>query len=421
MLRVDLSQARPGMELAMPVTHPRSPETVLLRAGFTLDGKTIDRLSELRAREIWIKYPGMEFVAEHISPAIVRAGQRLSGAIGSAFEEVLRDGAADLEYTSYRRAIQELMERLVECPRAGVFVMDLASSETPLSRSAGQGCFIALLLGLKLETYLMLSRARLGLVARDVSNLGMGALLRDIGMLARPAPDRWQWRLCCDEVDPTWRDHVTAGYEMVRGEIEPSAAAAVLHHHQHFDGSGFPHRTMVSGKEEPLRGTDIHIFARIIAAADVFERMRFPPAPAAGQPEPAPVPVVRVLNRLLRGPESAWLDPMVMKALVQAAPPFPQGSLVTLSNGLRCAVTACDPRDPCRPEVAVLDRFALEPGKFEHPRERIDLRETEHLHIAEAEGQDVSTDLFFPQTPDEFDVHKAQTALIRRPMDGVAG
>jgi hypothetical protein len=421
MLRVDLSQARPGMELAMPVTHPRSPETVLLRAGFTLDGKTIERLAELRAREIWIKYPGMEFVAEHISPAIVRAGQRLSGAIGAAFEEVLREGSANLEYTSYRRAIQDLMERLVDCPRAGVFVMDLASSETPLSRSAGQGCFIALLLGLKLETYLMLSRSRLGMVARDVSNLGMGALLRDVGMLARQPRDRWQWRLCSDEVDPTWRDHVTVGYEMVRGEVEPSAAAAVLHHHQHFDGSGFPHRTTVSGTEEPLRGTDIHIFARIITAADIFERMRFPPAPAQGQAEPAPVPVVRVLNRLLRGPESAWLDPMVVKALVQAAPPFPLGSVVTLSNGLRCAVTASDPRDPCRPEVAVLDRFALEPGKFESPRERINLRETEHVHIAEAEGQDVSEDLFSPLTPDEFDVHKAQTALIRRPMDGMAG
>jgi HD-GYP domain-containing protein (c-di-GMP phosphodiesterase class II) len=285
----------------------------------------------------------------------------------------------------------------------------------PLSRAAGQGCFLSLLLGLKLETYLMLSRSRLGVVARDVSNLGMGALLRDIGMLHVPPEARWKWRLCSDEVDPAWRDHVTIGYDAVRGTIEPSAAAAVLHHHQHFDGSGFPMRTTISGDDEPLRGTDIHIFARIIAAADTFERMRFPPAQSGAEGQPAPVPVVRVLHQLVRGPESAWLDPLVIKGLVSVAPPFPPGSIVTLSNGLRCAVTSWNPRDPCRPEVAVLDRVALDPARFEEPRERIDLGEAEHLYVVEAEGQHVAGDLFWPQTPDEFDLGKAQSSLLRRP------
>lgn len=419
MLRVELIQAKPGMELAMPVTHPRSPDTVLLRAGFMLDEKTIERLAELRAREIWIKYPGMEFVAEHISPAIVQAGQKLAAAIGSAFDEVVREGAADLEYSPYRRAIQDLMGRLVDSPQAATFVMDLASSEIPLSRSAAQGCFLSLLLGLKLETYLMLSRSRLGMVARDVSNLGMGALLRDIGLLGLPREERWRWRMCDDEVDPTWRDHAAAGYEMVRGAVEPSAAAAVLHHHQHYDGSGFPRRVTMAGSEEPVAGSDIHIFARIIAAADIFDRLRHP-AVRDGEPEPAPTPVVRVLQRMVRGPESAWLDPIVARALVNAVPPFPPGTLVTLDNGLRCAVVGWDPLDPCRPEVAVLDRYALDPARFEEPRERIDLREAEHLRILEAEGQDVADDLFEPVARDEFDVQKAQTALIRMPVDAAS-
>jgi len=421
MLRVELNQARPGMELAMPVVHPRSPDTVLLRAGFVLDGKTIERLDELRAREVWIKYPGMEFVAEHISPAIVQAGQKLTAAIGSAFEGALREGAAELEYTPYRRAIYELMERLVESPSAGVFVVDLASAEMPMSRSAGQGCFLSLLLGLKLETYLMVSRTRLGLVARDVSNLGMGALLRDIGMLRAEPEVRCRWRQCSDEVDPSWRDHVSIGFEMVRGAVEPSAAAAVLHHHQRFDGSGFPKRLTASGEEAPLSGTDIHVFSRIIATADMFERMRFPPARTECEPEPPPAPVVRVLRQLVRGEESAWLDPMVVKALVNVVPPFPPGSLVTLSNGLRCAVSSWDPLDPCRPEVAVLNKFGLDPARFEEPRERIDLREAEHLYIAEAEGQHVAGDLFSPAAPDEFDVYRAQSALLRRPIEAAAG
>lgn len=421
MLRVELAQARPGMELAMPITHPKMPGRVLLRAGFTLDAKTIERLASLRARDVWVRYPGLEFVAEQISPEIVRAGQRLTGAIGEAFGEVLTAGSAVLDYASYRRAIGDLMGRLVDNPKAGTLVVELAGSQVPMSRSAGQGAFLALILGLKLETYLMLSRTRLGMVARDVSNLGMGALLRDIGMTELPPQDRWRWRAACDETDPTWREHVRIGYEKVRGEVEPSAAAAVLHHHQRFDGTGFPMRINAGGEEEPLAGTDIHIFPRIIAAADLFDRMRYPASGAPDAPEPPPAPVVRVLHRLVRGPERGWLDPIVAKALVQAAPPFPSGSLVRLSDGRFGAVESWDPLDPCRPTVAVLPGRAFDPDRLAEPGERVDLREHPGLEVAEAEGYDVRADVFYPETPDEFDVYKAQTDLIRKPVDRLAG
>lgn len=421
MLRVEMAQARPGMEIAMPITHPKSPETVLLRSGFVLDSKTITRLRQLYAREVWIKYPGLDFVSEQICPQIIQSGRRLSAAIGRAFGEVVNQGQADLEYGPYRRAIGDLLSRLVDNPKAGMLVVDLASSQIPLSRSAGQGCFLSLVLGLKLETYLIVSRTRLGLVARDVSNLGMGGLLRDVGMLQLPAEERWRWRAHRDQTDPTWRSHVHAGYEMVRGEIEPSAAAAVLNHHQRFDGSGFPCRIDANGEEQPVGGTDVHIFARIIAVADTFDRLRFPPAAGPDQSEPEPVPVVQVLHTLLRSPASGWLDPIVRTALVHVAPPFPVGSIVRLNDGQRCAVVAVDPLNPCCPEVAVLGCERLNPARFEEPREQLDLRETEGLHIAEAEGVDVTPWLFMPESPGEFDVHRAQTALIARPIEQAAG
>ena len=110
MLRVELVDARPGMELALPITHPANPETVLLRSGFTLDHKTISRLSELRAKEIWITYPGMDFVSRQICPRILSAGRRLSGSISKALEEIVPEGKAELDYAPFRRAIGNLLE-----------------------------------------------------------------------------------------------------------------------------------------------------------------------------------------------------------------------------------------------------------------------------------------------------------------------
>lgn len=421
MLRVELNEARPGMELAMPVTHPTSPDTVLLRAGFKLDSKTITRLAELRAKDIWITYPGMEFVVDQICPGIVGAGQRLSGAIGRAFGEVMTDGRAELEFTPYRRAISELLERLISSPRAGTLIVDLASSQIPLARSAGHGSFLALVMGLKLETYLMVTRARLGVMSRDVSNLGMGALLRDIGMTQLDRGDRWRWRASDDTVDDSWREHVQIGYDMVRGEIEPSAASAVLHHHQRFDGTGFPLRTGFQGESTPVSGADIHIFARIIAVVDAFDRLRHPAPAGPDEPEPDARPVVGVLREMLRTDMAAGFDPIVLKALVHAAPPFPPGSIVTLSDGQRATVVSWDPLDPCRPCVAVLDRFALDPARFAEPGERIDLSRDGAPHIVEADGQPVEDDLFLPESPTEFDIHRAQTAMISRPIEALTG
>lgn len=421
MLRVQLGQARPGMELALPVTHPKSPDTVLLRRGYVLDGKTIGRLSELHARELWIRYPGMEFVGEHICPSIVESGQRLAAALSGAFDGVLPGGIATLEYGSYRRALQDLLERIAANPRAGLFVIDLASSHIPMSRSAGHGAFLALLLGLKLETYLMLSRSRLGYFSRDVSNLAMGALLRDVGLLALDPRERALLLARRDPADAAWRRHVTDGFDLVKSSVEPSAASAVLHHHQRFDGKGFPQRTLLSGEQQALEGATIHIFARLIAVADLFDAMRFPVSSDPLGPEPRGAPTVRALHRLLRGPESALVDPLVARALVHVAPPFPPGTIVRLSNGLRCAVIEWDPLDPCRPEVAVLDRYALDPGRFEEPRRRISLAQEEDLRIVEADGEDVRDDLFFPAGAHEFDIARAQSAMISRPIETATG
>ncbi|MFG0260175.1 MAG: HD-GYP domain-containing protein [Phycisphaerales bacterium JB041] len=421
MLRVELADARPGMELALPITHPANPETVLLRTGFTLDRKTISRLSELRAKEIWIVYPGMDFVAAQICPRILSAGRRLSGAVSKALDEIMPEGRAELDYNPFRRAIGNLLERLIDSPRAATLIVDLASSQIPLARSAGNGSFLALLIGLKLETYLMLSRSRVGLLSRDVSNLGMGALLRDIGLTRLEPGERWRWRAADDSIDPTWREHVRRGYDMLRGGVGPSAAAAVLHHHQRFDGSGFPLRETFHGEPEPVTGTDIHIFARIVAVADVFDRLRHPAPTAPGTEEPDPVPVVRVLKQMLRTDMARWFDPIILHALVHAVPAFPPGSLVTLSDGRRAVVVSWDPLDPCRPTVALLPRLAADPRRFDEPGEQVDLRAVRGVHIVEAEGQPVADDLFEPESPSEFDIHRAQAAMIAVPIERQAG
>ena len=68
--------------------------------------------------------------------------------------------------------------------------------------------------------------------------------------------------------DDEWdimKQHPVIGHQILANSDRPILKAASiisLQHHEKYDGSGYPHG--ISGKE-------IHIFARIVAIADVFD------------------------------------------------------------------------------------------------------------------------------------------------------
>src|SRR5438477_5041361 len=104
-----------------------------------------------------------------------------------------------------------------------------------------------------------------GLPERQIEQIELAGLLHDIGkigvedrILMKPA------RLEHDEQE-LMRRHPIYGASI----LEPSAALRplvpiVLHHHENFDGSGYP---------EGLRGEEIPIGSRIIIVADAYEAM----------------------------------------------------------------------------------------------------------------------------------------------------
>lgn len=412
MLRVPISMAKPGMTLALPVYHPRRHDTVLLHQGMVLDDRSIRRLREIHLRQLWIHYPGVEFVCEYICPAVFESQAALTWQIGRAIDHVAQGAFARLEYGEYRSAIAAVLARLIANPRASVFIQEIVGRDEPVLRHASNVCLTSILMGLKLDDYLIQERSRLGAQsARDVSSLGVGAMLHDVGMLRLDPGVVQRWNLTLDETDPEWRRHVHVGYELVKDAIGPSAAAGVLHHHQKFDGTGFPKRQLLSGLEEPLTGSDIHVFARIIACADLFDRLRHPPTQDRGA---APVPVVRVLNRLRAEPYRNWIDPMVFKALLAVIPAFAPGTMVTLNNGVQGVVTQWFPDDPCRPTVQELGEIRRDQPPFGAAPRRFALREDPDLCVVFSEGEDVSEDCFYPATPGEFDLRLAGRALHNR-------
>ncbi|GAA5448510.1 HD domain-containing phosphohydrolase [Deinococcus depolymerans] len=144
---------------------------------------------------------------------------------------------------------------------------------------------------------------RLGLSGEQQDELRRGAYLHDLGKIAipdqillkpgRPTPDEWE----------LIRRHPVTGYEMLRHTPALGAACleVVLHHHEHWNGNGYPHG---------LAGARIPLLARVFAVVDTFDAL------TSARPYKAAWPEDQALAEL-EGMAGRVLDPQLVAAFVQ--------------------------------------------------------------------------------------------------------
>jgi HD-GYP domain-containing protein (c-di-GMP phosphodiesterase class II) len=252
--------------------------------------------------------------------------------------------------------------------------------------------YLAILLGLRLQAYLVEQRPRLCETrAKEVFNLGLGCLLHDIGETRLSPNDRESQ---AGELGPQgdWKKHAAAGFQSVRAHTDPSATAVVLHHHQHYDGTGFP---LLGQTTAGQRESQIHVFARMAMAADTFCHLL--------QHDGVPMPVVYALWRIQQPACRSWFDPVVLPCLLDLIPPFAPGVLVGLSDDRNAVVVRHHAQAPCCPTVQILSTNADDSGDMDaHTGEQIDLRQCAHLSIRLVDGVDVSGYLYGCQGFDKF-------------------
>ena len=103
---------------------------------------------------------------------------------------------------------------------------------------------------------------QLGLEAETVDHLRLAGLVHDLGKIGLPDSILTAPRALTEEEFAIVKRHPEFGHSLLDGlGIEP-VEEWVLHHHEHWDGSGYP---------DGLAATEIPLGARIILVADAFE------------------------------------------------------------------------------------------------------------------------------------------------------
>ncbi|MER5210922.1 HD-GYP domain-containing protein [Streptomyces sp. NPDC002838] len=172
------------------------------------------------------------------------------------------------------------------------------------------------------QASMMIAR-ELGLSDERVEVLRFAGILHDVGKLGVPTRLLRKDGPLTPEERRVIELHPEYGHEMVRGIcFLGEARAAVLHHHERLDGSGYPYG---------LRGSQIPESARVVAVADAFDAMTSNRCYSRARP-------VDVALTELERCAGAQFDPLMVRALVRALS----------RHGWHPAVTADDVR-PARP------------------------------------------------------------------------
>ncbi len=400
MIRIAVENLEPGMVLAASIPHTKHPGRALLAAGYVLDPKTIAKLPEYGVKGVWINHPGFDFLDAQVASGVPESRTRLYHDIKRNFTALANKTAGAFDLQFYKELISRLIEELVKNKDHAVWAERILEEPEELFSHSANVAYLVMILGMSLRNYISHERKYVDRrLAQDLTNLGIGAMLHDIGKIKLPAELRRSHVLDHHEDEEAYRSHAAQGYQLLRGRLEATASGIILHHHQRYDGNGFPEPTRPhAGRHpEPLRGDRIHVFARIVAVANVLDGM-MAICDRKGLPKVAALAALQSAE--LRG----MFDPVVFAAAVRSIPLFPVGTCVTLSDGREAVVIDLNAKRPCQPVVQI-----LKPGaQVQDPSgEEINLAEPEAPSITHENRRPVDKYLYKP--PDVITRHIAES------------
>jgi putative nucleotidyltransferase with HDIG domain len=179
-----------------------------------------------------------------------------------------------------------------------------------------------------------------GLSDGDMLDVGIGALLHDVGKLE--LPDRVR------HVDPhaaaadqaLYREHVARGVAQgKRMGLSPGALLVIAQHHEMADGSGFPLKLNVDRMTAA---------ARIVALVNRYDNLCDPAVPAHALTPHEALSLIFAQTR-------SKFDASMLNAFIRMMGVYPPGSMVQLTDDRYALVTNVNSTRPLKPRVLVFD------------------------------------------------------------------
>lgn len=172
----------------------------------------------------------------------------------------------------------------------------------------------------------------------EMLDLGLGALLHDIGKSELPERFRHREEHFSASEHKLYETHVALGIAQARRmELAPGASLVIAQHHEHIDGSGFPLR---------LQSDRTTVLSRIVALVNRYDKLCNPQNPGK-----AITPHEAVALMFAQGKNK--YDAAILGAFIKMMGVYPAGSVVQLTDDRYAMVVGVNSSRPLKPRVLV--------------------------------------------------------------------
>lgn len=180
----------------------------------------------------------------------------------------------------------------------------------------------------------------MGLSKEQLQQLGVCALLHDIGKIYIPLPIlRKPTALNAEEFSIVERHPLYGALLLCRQEKAPSSAPLVaFEHHLHYDLSGYPRLS---------KARALNFYSLLVGPADVYDAL------TTDRPYRSALPPEQALE--IMHAEASQFEPRILDRFTAMLGKYPPGSLVRLGNGDMAVVTKPNPQQISRPLVRIVE------------------------------------------------------------------
>jgi putative nucleotidyltransferase with HDIG domain len=349
---VATSSVHPGAILAKAIVSDKG--TVLVSDGVALTEKLLARLEGLGVTYIYVKDPRTEDI-ESGSSIDAAMKRKAVSVIEETFTQIRKGNKLsdsiiiEKSSKSFKQIIRDLVQQINDNKELLGILADVCTYDDYIFSHSLNVTLYSLAIGLELK-----------LKPEELDMLGIGAILHDVGKMKVPSDILFKAGKLTGEEFSEIQKHAEAGFDILRKvhTVPLLAAHCAYQHHERLNGSGYPRQLV----EE-----EVHLFAKIIAVADVFDAV--------------------TSNRVYRGAmlphegleilyagSGKQFDTAVVEAFRRSVAVYPSGMMVHLNDGRSGVVVRQNKGVSDRPVVRILEEKGL-------PVEPFDLNLAEELTV----------------------------------------
>ncbi len=323
MKRVYTEELQAGMIVARTVMGTEGRR--FINQNTELTANLIQKLQELGIPSVFVKDNLIDIESDDI------VSNKVLATVSATLKKSLNafSHGKELEMTALRKSVNLLIDEVVLNRNTLIQKEEIHSYDDYL-----------LFHPINVSIYAIMTGLSLGYPESNIVDLGLGALLHDIGMMTidRSIINN-PGALKQKEMDAI-KQHPEIGFNILRTYHELSATSAHIayQHHERIDGSGYP---------RGLRDKEIVEYAKITAVADTFD------AVISDHPYRKAYSIADGLT-VLKGLQNSFFDAEIVDAFISNVAFYPIGSLIRLVDGRIAVVIAANRFNMTRPVIEIM-------------------------------------------------------------------